>query len=324
MSVHIAVIGLGQIGASIGLSLSQYKDKLELIGFDETSERVRNAEKSKAFARLERNIHDALADAELVLLAIPADEVHEILKLIAGSLKEKAQVIDTSILHQGMGKYAAGVLRADNHFITATPILNPAYLDEAVSNEEPHADLFEKGALLICNDSTTPTDMIKVAADLAQLLKAHAYFTDPLEADAILTEVEILPKLISAALVNTTITNPAWNDNSRMAWKAFSKSTSALQHLDETRDFGKAALNMRENTLRALDRISGKIAEIRTAVESNDAEALKELLTSAKKGREDWLAFRLALDWESPDGKPPEKMDVSRPLAWGWKKKKSE
>jgi cyclohexadieny/prephenate dehydrogenase len=323
MSVHIAVIGLGQIGTSLGLALSQYKDKLELIGFDENPERVRNAEKSKAFAHLERNIHDALAKSELVLLAIPADEVHEILKLIAGSLKENAQVIDTSILHQGMGEYAAGVLRADNHFISATPVLNPAYLDEEMP-DEPHADLFEKGAMLICNDSSTPTDMIKVVADLAQLLKAHAYFTDPLEADAILTEVEILPKLISAALVNTTITNPAWNDNSRMAWKAFSKTTSALQHLDETSDFGKVALNMRGNTLRALDRISAKIAEIRTAVENNDAEDLKALLTSAKKGREEWLAFRLALDWESPDGKPPEKMDVSRPLSWGWKKKKSE
>lgn len=323
MSIRIAVIGLDQVGTSLGLALSQYHEKLELVGFDEDRNRVQSAGKAKAFARVEHDLPAAIKNTDLVILSVPADLVHEYLGLIKDLLKENAQVIDTSILHQGMDEYAAKVLRPDNHFITATPVLNPVYLDEDPSTEEPHVDLFKRGALLICSGPKTQEDMIKVAADLAALLNTHAYFTDPLEADAILTEVEILPKLISAALVNTASTNPAWNDNSRTAWKAFARSTSALQHLDEVDDFGKAALNMRENTLRALDRVSEKIAEIRAAVEKNDAAELKELLAAARKGREDWLAFRLALDWESLDGKPVEREKPVRPLAWGWKKDKS-
>jgi prephenate dehydrogenase len=323
MTVQITVVGLHQVGASIGLALSKYKDKIVLIGFDEDVKHAGNAEKLKAFAKIEHELPNAVKNADLVLLAVPADIVHEYLGLLSPALKENAQVIDTSLLHQNMDEQAAAILRADNHFISATPILNPAYMDESSEDaERPHDDLFSKGALLICSGPKTQPDMIKVAADLAELLGTHAYFTDPLEADAILTEVELLPKLAAAALLNTAATNPGWGDSGRVAGKAFLKSTSALEHFDEIEEFGKAALQARVTTLHALDRLSAKIAEIRAAVEKNDARELKELLAAARTEREDWLAFKMALDWRSPDGKPEDAREMAvRPLFQGFKRK---
>ena len=324
MTVQITVIGLRRVGASIGLTLGKYKDKITLVGFNED---VRQADKNghlKAFARIEKDLAAAVKDANLVILAVPADTVHEYLQLLSPLLKEKAQIIDTSLLHQGMDEHAEGVLRPDCSFISATPILNPAYLDESVDLAgEPHDDLFAKGALLICSGPKTDPEMIKVAADLAELLGTHAYFTDPFEADVILAEVELLPRLAAAALMNTASTNPGWNDSRRVAGSAFHGASAVLHNMAEDASIGKAAVQARENTLRALDRFAGKIAEIRTAVENADAGRLAELLEAAANERKHWLEYKLSQDWNSPDGSPetPERDTPGRLLWQGFKRK---
>jgi prephenate dehydrogenase len=324
MTVHIAVIGLHQVGASIGLALGKYKEKIHLTGFDEDTKIGDRVAQLKVFTRVERDLAAAVREANLVVLAVPADTVHEYLQLIAPLLPENAQVIDTSLLHQGMDEAAAELLGKDHPFISATPILNPAYLDTAPGTDlEAHEDLFEKGALLICSGVKTAPEMIKVAADLAELLGTHAYFTEPFEADAILAEVELLPRLTAAALVNTAATNPGWSDSRRVAGSIFNSATGTLQGMTEIEEYGKAALQARENTLRALDRFSGKIAEIRAAVEKNDAAELKALLSAAITSRNDWLAYKLAQDWNSPDGMPeePARESPGRLLWQGFKRK---
>ena len=326
MSVKIAVIGLHQLGASVGLAVKDYQEKIICVGFDPDRRQSDKVEKQKIFARVEIQLASVLKDSDLIILALPADEVHEMLNLIADDLKPEAVVVDTSLLHQGMDDFAAGVLSAQNHFISATPALNPQYLDEQTASiDEPHADLFHKGAFLVCCAPKTHPNAVKMAADLAELLGARPYFTDPVEADAILTKVEILPKLISAALVNATVDQPGWKDSSRLAGKAYLKTTAALQHLDETADLGKAALQVRENTLRGLDQVIDHLMQIRAAVDQNDASALKEFLTRAKIGREDWLAFRIALDWDTPSGLPErEKHEVPGHSFWFGQKGRSK
>lgn len=324
MTVQITVIGLHRVGASLGLTLSKYKDKINLVGFDEDTRQADKIGQLKTFARIERDLAAAVKDASLVILAVPADTVHEYLQMLSPLLKENAQIIDTSLLHQGMDEYAASMLRPGCSFISATPILNPAYLDASADLAgEPHDDLFAKGALLICSGPNTAPEMIKVAADLAELLGTHAYFTDPFEADAILAEVELLPHLAAAALVNTASTNPGWNDSRRVAGSTFHGASAVLHQMAEDASVSKAAVQARENTLRALDRFAERIAEIRAAIESADAGRLDELLETAANERRHWLEYKLSQDWKSPDGRPEEpERDAPGRLLWqGFKRK---
>ena len=43
MTVKIAIVGLGQIGASIGLALASHKDQVTTIGYDAVGEVNRKA-----------------------------------------------------------------------------------------------------------------------------------------------------------------------------------------------------------------------------------------------------------------------------------------
>jgi prephenate dehydrogenase len=301
VTIQITVVGLYRIGTSIGLALQKYSEKILLIGFDEDTGQAGRVEKLKVFAAVERALPDAVRDADLVILTVPASSVDEYFHLLANHLKPNAQVIDTSRLHQGMDDLASSVLPVGCQFISATPLLNPKYMEHP--DDEPHADLFANGALLICKAPQTAPDMIKVAADLAQLLGTQAYFTDPLEADVLLSEVELLPFLTVAALMNTAASNPGWSESKRVAGETFLASTGLLDRQDSA-ELALTALRAREMTLRALDRFSSRIAEIRVAVENGDQDELKALLEAATDSREDWRSFKSKFDWSTPDGKP--------------------
>ncbi len=300
MTVQITVVGLHRIGTSIGLALQKYSDKIHLVGFDEDAGWVNRADKLKAFAVVEHTLPQAVKTADLVILAVPAVAVDEYLHLLASHLKENAQILDTSPLHQGMDTLAVNTLPAGCQFISATPVLNPQYLDDI--DDEPHADLFKNGALLICKAPLTHPDMIKVAADLAELLGTQPYFTDPLEADVLLSEVDLLPGLAIAALMNTAATNPGWSESKRVAAGTFSAATTLLEHTDAS-ELAQTALQARETTLKALDRFSSRMTEIRAAIEKGDQEELKALLEAAIDSHEDWRSFKRKFDWSAPDGK---------------------
>jgi prephenate dehydrogenase len=326
MSTRIAIIGLHQIGLSVGLALNEFKERLTVVGFDPEGAQNEKVAKLAIFSKIELDGESLLKDTDLVILALPADEVHDMLASVAKWIKPGAFVLDTSLLINGMDEFAAVTLPQGNHFVNAIPILNMASLEKTTTElDEPSADLFKNGALLICSGPKTHSDAIKTAADLAELLGAHAYFSDLDEAAAILASVELLPKLVATALINTAIGSSIITDSNRLAGKAFLNSTGAVEYLDEINEFGKTALQGREHTLNSLDRIIESLMQIRQAVEENDALALKEYLSRAQTNRKNWLVFKQTLDWSTPDGQPQlKKREVVGHIPWFGKIGKSK
>jgi prephenate dehydrogenase len=300
MAVTLTVIGLHQIGASIGMALEIHKEKITRTGHDPAPHLAQNLLKKKAFDRIAANLHDAVRDAQIVVLAVPADQVETTLKQIAPDLKPGTIVIDTSPNRQQAAYWAQQYLRPEDHFISMTPVINPAYLDVPREiADEPHADLFSHGAMVITSSVETHKEALNLAADLAQLLDSHAYFSEPLEADSVDAAVNLLPKLVAAALVNTTINQPGWQDVERLAGMAYLKTTFAAELSDEEKELGKTAMLNSEHTARLLNAMIANLREISEAIEGQDAATLQAILEEAKVRRAEWLLHRLNADWDS-------------------------
>jgi len=90
--------------------------------------------------------------------------------------------------------------------------------------------------------------------------------------------VNLLPKLVAAALVNTTTAQPGWRDSERLAGMAYLKTTFAAELPDEEKELGKTAILNSEHTARLLNEMIANLQEISDAVESRDNEALQSLL----------------------------------------------
>lgn len=302
MTIQLTIIGLGQVGASLGLALQEQKERIHRTGLDRAGDVTMKAHKIGAVDRGARNAPDAVKDADVVILATPVDELRETLEVIGPLLREGAVVVDTSALKIKAAEWAKEFLPAGRHFIGMMPTLNPAYLHETQTGiEAAHADLFHNSLMVIASFPDTHPDAVKLVSDLSQLLHSKALFTDPYEADGLTAASELLPQLAAAALVHSVQSQPAWREGRKLASQAYAEATEPVLSLNENETPGVTALNNRENTLRVLDDLIATLTEMRAVIDRQDGERLANILDKARQDRREWWAQRVRAEWDKID-----------------------
>src|SRR5690554_5275274 len=96
MSVQITIVGLGQIGTSIGLALRERNVTVRRVGHDKNPQVARESEKAGAVDDVKYNLPASVRDAQIVILALPLTEMRETLKVIAEDLPEGSLVLETA------------------------------------------------------------------------------------------------------------------------------------------------------------------------------------------------------------------------------------
>jgi prephenate dehydrogenase len=298
MAVQITIIGLGQIGASIGLALKDRKDQLVRVGHDIELEISRQAEKLGAIDRADINLPHSVESADLVVLALPVDQLRETLQIIAPDLRENCVVVDTGPAKEAMAAWTAELLPESVHYVGLTPMINPAYLqDHDLGIKAARPDLFQGGLMAIVAPATADSAALKLAADLTRLLGAMPLFADPLEVDGLMAATHLLPQLMAAALLNATIDQPGWREGRKFAGRAYAETTAAAVLPGDAHSLAATALLNRDNTLRVLDTAIAALSAIRNDIDQDDEAALDERLKRARSGREAWWKGRQSKEW---------------------------
>jgi len=307
MTIQITIIGLGQIGASIGLALATHKEEIRRVGHDKEPNAAKRARDLGALDKVEFNLHSAVQGADLVLLTVPTDQIQETMKLIAGDLKAGAVVMDTAPVKEIVAAWAATLLPAQRYYIGLTPVLGPAYLHTIDSGlDGARADLFKGGLIAISAPPSTVSDAIKMAADLTRLLGAAPLFADPLEMDGLMAATHLLPQLLAAGLLNATLDQPGWREGRKVAGRAYAEATSPVVQLGSAQGLAADVMLNRENTRRMLDSALAALLAIRKDIDDQDQEALAGRLERARQGRAEWWGQRQAADWASAEVPPAE------------------
>jgi len=117
MAVQLTIVGLGQIGTSVGLALAEESELIYRMGHDREIRAARRAEKLGALDKVSVNLLSAVEEADLVLLALPVDQIQETLKFIKDDLKPAAVVMDTGPVKQTVASWAKELLPEDGCFL---------------------------------------------------------------------------------------------------------------------------------------------------------------------------------------------------------------
>jgi prephenate dehydrogenase len=299
MTVKITIIGLGQIGASMGLALADHKSQVTTLGHDKSAQTARKAQKQGAVETISYNLPASIESAEIIILAIPFDEIHETLRFIAQDMREDAVVMDTAPVKAVVAEWVKELLPPKRHYIGLTPALNPSFLDSTtVGLEAARADLFLKGVIAITAPQGTAEAALKLAADFVSLLGAVPIFADMAEMDGLMAAVSLLPGLYAAALVETVTSQPGWPDIRKMAGKAYSFGTQALDG-EKSSALAGAILQNRHNTMRLLDDTIATLASLRKDIAEENEKQLQERLEHSRQGRAQWLLDRTKGDWQA-------------------------
>lgn len=302
MAVQLTIVGLGQIGTSVGLALADQTELLYRVGHDLEVRIARQAEKMGALDKVSINLPSAVKDADMVLLALPVDQIRETLEVIQNDLKEGSVVMDTGPVKQVVADWATELVPPGRYYIGLTPVINPIYLHEIDSGlTAAHPDLFRDGLIGIVSPPGVPSDAIKLAADLTRLLGASPLFADPLEMDGLVAATHLLPQLLAAGLLNATVEQPGWREGRKVAGRSYAEVSAPVMYPTEPKTLTTAAMLNRENVIRVLDSVVASINAMRKDLLDEDAQSLEERLIRARRGREEWLKQRIAADWSAEE-----------------------
>ncbi|WKZ36718.1 MAG: prephenate dehydrogenase [Anaerolineales bacterium] len=315
MPVQITIIGLGQIGASLGLALASHKDQVITTGHDKDFSIERLAQKNSVVDKTSHNLPGAVENANIVVLAIPVHQVRETLRYISQDLKRGTVVVDTTPIKTEVAKWAQEILPDGVHYVGLVPAIGPEYLHETGTGlDSARADLFSKSLFLLSAPRGTPSDALELISGLVGLTGGNVMITDFVESDGLMASAHLLPQLVSASLLNATIPQPGWQEVRKAASRTYFAATSALADQEDTEALHMLVLQNRGNVLQKLDAMITALLELRNDIEDANEQALKDRLEQAQDGRRTWLNERFAANWTGVKRAPIEKISIKERL----------
>ncbi len=302
MTSNIAIIGLGQIGASIGLALKEKQAGLRIVGHDKSPSAARAAEILGAVDKAAGS-KEAARDAELVILCVPLSGIQETLKTVGPVLVDSAIVMDTAPVKSPLPQWLRESVPAGRYYVGLVPAVTPAAIAGTGSEgSAPRPDLFKRTVMVIDAPKGTPVEVEQVAMNLARLLGAKPMLADPLESDGLMTTAHILPQLAAAALLQASIDRPGWLEARKLAGRPFATVTGGLAYCDDPASLRLAAMANPEVAVHALDTMMAALKGMRDEISGGDDEGLGNRLKDSYEAREHWLDERGAADWLNEGG----------------------
>lgn len=294
----ITIIGLGRLGASVGLALKQAAVPVQIIGHDKDHQTGQKAKEMGAVDSLKWNLAEAVAAADILIVAVPPTQLQTTLDTIGRHVQEHAVILDMSPL-KGPGLQWARQSLQRGHYVGVSPVLAADSLtDSREGLSAAHARLFQQSVICLMPSPAAEPKAVETAVNLGATLGAQPFFIDPVEYDALVEGVETLPGLMAAALFQAVTRSVSWRDVLRFAGAPLALMTLPLREGDEV---AHLARQDRQATTRWLDALLAELQELRRLVAADDADALKVTLEELSLAREKWLVDRARNEWNEVD-----------------------
>ena len=114
----LAIIGLGLIGSSLGLAVKRAQPaKIEIVGYDREGSVADRSREIGAIDRVMRSAEEAVANANMVLIATPIVNARKVLQDIGPHVKPGTLVSDTASTKVDILRWAAEFLPRGVHSI---------------------------------------------------------------------------------------------------------------------------------------------------------------------------------------------------------------
>lgn len=289
----ITIIGTGLIGCSIGLAIRQARsEEIELVGHDKENGVAQAAKRMGAVHKVERNLFSACAQADMIVMAIPASGIKETLELVANDLKAGCVITDTASLKVPVLKWADQLLPDNVSFVGGDPIL---FGDEA-GIESAKPDLFAKKLYCLTPSAKATADAVKLVTDMVAMLGAIPHYIDPYEHDGLIGGTEHLADVVAATFLGALASSGGWHDMRRVCGATFDRVTCfSMQDVIEYRD--RALMNS-ENLTRWIDALQNELFKFRTMIEQGEPDAIERYYREKMAARTEWLEAFSTQNWD--------------------------
>jgi len=281
----IAIFGVGLIGGSFALALKKSAAVTEVVGVGRRRETLLRAASLGIIDSHTDDVGQAVAGADLVLIAAPVAQTPALLQAIGPHLQSDTIVTDAGSTKTDVVLAARSALGSKIHqFVPGHPIAGR----EQNGPEAALPDLYVgKKVIITALPENSPAAVDRVT-DAWQLCGALVQHLSAEEHDAVFAAVSHLPHVLAYALVADIAARPNAAPLFHYAASGFRDFTRIAGSSPEMwRDI---ALANRTALLSELDAYMTKLSQIRVLLDKGDGPALEKTFGSAQAARQAWIA----------------------------------
>ena len=283
--MRVSIVGLGLIGGSMGLALRRASADVEVVGFARRHEVACRAVELGAVNRAVEHLLEAVAGADLVLIATPVMAIKDVMKAMAQALDAGCIVTDAGSTKAQVMAWAGELLPPTVSFVGGHPMAGK----ELAGIEAADARLFVGCTYCLTPGAGATVEATETVEGLVRQIGAKPFFVDAEQHDSLVGAISHLPMLMSAALVSMAAGSPNWPEMAGLAATGFRDITRLASGSPQmSRDI---CLTNRDAITLWLDEYVKELTRFRHLV-SDGGEELERALIRAKEQRDIWLRER--------------------------------
>jgi prephenate dehydrogenase len=311
---RVTIVGVGLMGASIGLALKQRQLAQQVTGVVRRQASGNRALESGGVDAVTTNLVEGVSQADLVVVATPVDQIVDTVRSVA-TVSPRCLITDVGSTKAEICRQIYGGSRPATQANSPSPPVSPApapapnsadCVVSPVSNgvvapgavslrqfvgshpiagdhrsgpEFARADLLQGRTVVVTPRDGTPASVVETWDDFWTSLGAEVTLLDPEEHDRALASTSHLPHLVASVLAKAT--PEAWLRLAGTGWEDTTRVAAASPEL-----WTQIFRQNRQAVIDAVRRFEHVLASFGNALEQQDDATLIELLQEAKRIRD--------------------------------------
>ncbi len=275
---RVALIGLGLIAGSMAHAMRRGKLAGEIVGTSRSAETRETAREIGFCDRVVDTAEEAVADADLTVLAIPVGAMGSVARKIGPRLKHGATVTDVGSVKRHVIEQVAPFMPKHVNFIPGHPLAGT----EHSGPRSGFAALFENRWCLLVPDEATDCEALGRLRTLWEAMGANVDEMDAEHHDLVLAVTSHAPHLIAYTMVGVAddlkrVTDTEVVNYSAAGFRDFTRIAAS----DPTM-WRDVFLANRSATLEILGRFTEELFALQRAIRTGDGDRLFDYFTRTR------------------------------------------
>ena len=277
----VTIVGVGLIGASLGLALKQAGVVTKVLGVGRSKHNLDQALKMGAIDDVV-DLVEAAKQSDVIVLCIPVAQMRAAFEVMEPQLEPRTMVTDAGSIKGDVILAAKEVLgKKACQFVPAHPIAGGAQHGASAAK----VDLFQGKQTIVCPLQENSPEDIALIAGFWESVGSKVKKISSVQHDAIYAAVSHLPHILSYALMASVVNSEDADQKLGHVGAGFKDFTRIAASSPEMwRDI---CLGNRTAILKELDQYLMIVNHMHQLIAENDGAGLEKLFNKASKARQD-------------------------------------
>ena len=284
---HLAIIGIGLIGGSLARALKRANVCDRITGYARTESELKKAVQLGVIDDYMLDPATAVAEADMVMIAIPLGACLDMFTLIAPALKPNTIVTDAGSVKGSIVAQARAAL--GEHFSRFVPG-HPVAGTEKSGVDASFAELFDHHRVILTPVDETSPEALDQVRSMWELAGAMVDIMDVDRHDEVLAATSHLPHVLAYSLVSTLSGMEASGEVFRFAAGGFADFTRIASSSPQM--WHDIVFANRAAVITMLERFEMGLDDLKGALIADDSQRVLNMLIKAKQARDEFADNR--------------------------------